>query len=116
MPVEGNNSGEGQMSYVMIYITAKDENEARSIGETLVKEKIAACVNIIPSVESIYWWKGSVENEKESVLLVKTREDFVGRVVKRVKELHSYDVPCVDVIPITGGNKNYLEWVDESLR
>ncbi len=104
------------MTYIMIYITTKDQKEAKNIGESLVKEKLAACINVIPSIESVYWWKGKIENDKESVLIVKTKKDLVEKAIKRVKELHSYDVPCVDVIPITEGNKEYFEWVEDSLR
>jgi periplasmic divalent cation tolerance protein len=104
------------MKYIMIYITTKDREEARDIGESLVKEKLAACINVIPSMESIYWWKGNVEKARESVLIAKTKKDLVENVIKRVKELHSYDVPCVDVIPISEGNRDYFEWMEESLK
>lgn len=104
------------MTYIMIYITTKDQKEARDIGESLVKEKLAACTNVIPSIESVYWWKGNVEKANESALIVKTKRGLVEKAIKRIKELHSYDVPCVDVIPITEGNKEYFEWVEESLR
>lgn len=116
LPAEGNNPGEGKMSYVIVYVTTKDENEARSIGERLVSEKLAACVNMIPSIESVYWWKGKIEKDKESVMMIKTKEDLVEKVISRTKELHSYDVPCIDVIPITEGNRDYFKWIQESLR
>ena len=103
------------MTYVIAYITARDQEEARRIGETVVREKLAACANIIPSMQSIYWWKGSIEDERESLLMLKTKKALAARLIKRVKELHSYEAPCVDIIPVTDGNKDYFKWIEESL-
>jgi periplasmic divalent cation tolerance protein len=103
------------MTYVIVYITAKDKEEASRIGQTIVKEKLAGCANIIPEIESIYWWKGKLEVDNEAVLLLKSVEGKVKRIIERVKELHSYDVPCIDVIPLTDGNKDYFKWLDESI-
>jgi periplasmic divalent cation tolerance protein len=104
------------MKYVIAYVTAKDSAEAKRIGETVVKERLAACANIIPSIQSIYWWKGKIEKSRESVLLLKTRKQLTSRLVNRVKELHSYDVPCVDIMPVTDGNRDYFKWVEEVTR
>lgn len=104
------------MSYVIAYVTAKNPEQAKKIGETVVRERMAACANIIPSVQSIYWWKGKMERGKESVLLLKTRKSLAARLIKRVKELHSYEVPCVDIIPVADGNKDYFKWVEEVTR
>jgi periplasmic divalent cation tolerance protein len=101
------------MQYVIAYVTAKNPQEARKIGETVVRERLAACANIIPSIESVYWWKGGMEKAKESALLLKTKKALASRLIKRVKELHSYGVPCVDIITVTGGNKDYFKWVEE---
>ena len=101
------------MTYVIAYVTARDQDEAKRIGEAIVREKLAACANIIPVIHSIYWWKGSIEEEKECLLLLKTKKTLVPKLIKRVKELHSYDVPCVDIIPVTDGNKEYFKWVEE---
>ena len=103
------------MSYVIAYITTKDKAQAKKIGETVVREKLAACANIIPSIESVYWWKGKIEKEKETLLLLKTRKSLATRLIRRVKELHSYGIPCVDIIPVTEGNKDYLKWIEESI-
>lgn len=116
MPAQGDNFRKGrEMTYVIVYITAKDKEEALRIGEKLVREKLAACANIIPSIESIYWWKGNLEKDNEAVLLLKSVQGKAQRIIERVKELHSYDVPCVDVIPISDGNKDYFKWLDESI-
>ncbi len=115
VPAEGDNLGERKMKYVIAYVTAKNQAEARKIGEAVVRERLAACANIIPSIRSVYWWKGKVERGKESVLLLKTKKPLVSRLIKRVKELHSYEVPCVDIIQVTDGNKDYFRWIEESL-
>jgi periplasmic divalent cation tolerance protein len=104
------------MNHVMVYMTAANPGEARKIGECLIREKLAACVNIIPEIESVYWWKERVEKAKESVLIAKTRQELSGKIIERVKELHSYDVPCIDVIPVVRGNDDYFRWIDQSLR
>lgn len=101
------------MRYRSIYITTKDEDEARKIGRTLVEEKLAACVNIHP-IKSIYRWEGVIEEEGETAMLVKTRTELADKVIERVKELHSYEVPCIVSLPIDKGNPDYLKWIEES--
>jgi len=101
--------------YYDIYITTRDEAEASKIGETLVVERLAACVNIHP-VSSIYRWQGKIETASEAALLVKTRADLVSQVIARVKALHSYEVPCIIATRIEAGNPAYLEWISESTR
>lgn len=101
------------MPYRFIYITASDEDEARKIGRTLVAEKLAACVNIHP-IQSIYRWEGEVEEAGEAAMLVKTRAELVDKVIKRVKELHSYEVPCIVSLSIDKGYPDYLKWIEES--
>jgi periplasmic divalent cation tolerance protein len=101
------------MDYLIAYITAKDAEEARKMGEIVVKQKLAACANIIQPVESIYWWKGRIEKGKEAVLLLKTKSSLADRLVSAVKELHSYDVPCIDLIAVADGNHDYFKWLEE---
>jgi len=103
------------MQYHSIYITTKDEEEAKRIGKTLVEEKLAACVNIHP-IKSIYRWGGKIEEEGETALLVKTKAELADEVIERVKELHSYEVPCIVSLPIEKGNPAYLEWIKESTK
>ncbi len=103
------------MQYCSIYITTGSEDEARRIGRTLVEEKLAACVNIFP-IESIYRWQGNIEEEGEVAMFVKTRGELVDQVIDRVKELHSYEVPCIVSLPIAKGNPDYLKWIEESTR
>ena len=104
------------MMYVIAYITTRDQTEARKIGEAVVKERLAACANIIPVIESIYWWKGKLERNKESMLLLKTKKPLASKLIKRIKGIHSYEVPCVDIIPGTEGNKDYFKWIEEVTR
>lgn len=102
------------MKYLFIYITTKDKRQARKIGKALVAEKLAACANIIDKMESLYFWKGRLCDEREAVLVVKTRRPLLGALVKRVKRLHSYAVPCIVALPIAGGNPGFLSWVSEN--
>jgi periplasmic divalent cation tolerance protein len=100
---------------IVIFITSGSEEEAKRLGRVLVEEKLAACVNIIPGVESLYWWKGKIESSKEWMLVVKTQGKMVNRVVKRVKEIHSYEIPEVIALPIVEGNRDYLQWISDVL-
>jgi periplasmic divalent cation tolerance protein len=101
------------MEYRSVYITAKDEPEARQIGEAMVREKLAACVNYFP-IRSIYRWQGKVEESGEIALIAKTRADLVDRLIQRVKESHSYEVPCIVSWVIEKGNPDFLNWIKES--
>lgn len=100
----------------VILVTVPDVGEGGKVADALVGEKLAACVNMIESVSSIYWWKGKVERGAEALLVIKTRSSLVERVVARVRELHSYEVPEVVALPIEAGNPDYLKWLDESAR
>jgi periplasmic divalent cation tolerance protein len=104
------------MSETMTFVTCKDRREASLIARSLVKEKLAACVNVVPGVASIYRWAGKVEEAREVMLIVKSRRSLSGKLVSRVRALHSYDVPEVVTIPIASGNPAYLRWVRESTR
>lgn len=100
------------MSNVMvIFITASSLDQARKIGKTLVEEGWVACCNIVQHVESIFTWKGNVQVENEVLLICKTREELFDTVEKRVKQLHSYEVPEIIALPVTHGSKSYLDWV-----
>ncbi len=101
------------MKYIIVYITAKDKKEARVIGEALVKARLAACVNIIGRIDSIYRWKGKIERGKEILFIAKTKKGLLKKVERKVRALHSYRSPCVLSIPITGGSAEYLKWLHE---
>lgn len=99
------------MEFRLLYITVPKVEEARRIGQALVQERLAACANIVPSLESIYWWQGEVVQDREVLLVAKTRAELVEAVIARVKALHSYTCPCVVALPILAGNPAYLDWL-----
>ena len=99
------------MELNLIYITTKDKDEAKKIGSELVKERLAACVNIIDGMNSIYRWKGKIQNDSEAILIAKTRKSLVDKLIAKVKSLHSYACPCIVSLPILNGNKEYLTWL-----
>ena len=98
-------------SIILVYITAKDKNQARAIGRALVREKYVACANIIDRINSLFFWEGNLCDGSEAALIVKTRKSLLDKVIKRVKELHTYSVPCIVALPIAGGNPDFLKWV-----
>jgi periplasmic divalent cation tolerance protein len=97
-------------------VSTADKGEARKIAKALIKNKLAACVNIIGKVESLFWWKGKVDKANEYLLIIKSNKAMMPKVVKLVKSMHSYQVPEIISLPITSGLKKYLSWIDESLR
>jgi periplasmic divalent cation tolerance protein len=98
----------------LVLVMAGSEDEAATIARTLVDERLAACVNIIGPVRSIYRWRGAVEHAREHLLLIKTRARLYTKVERRVRELHSYEVPEVVALPFASGSHPYLEWLFES--
>jgi periplasmic divalent cation tolerance protein len=99
------------MDMRLVYMTAASREEARKIGRALVEERLAACANVIDGMESVYWWQGKLTEDRETVLIAKTRAELVPALTERVKELHSYTVPCVVALPILAGNPAYLDWL-----
>lgn len=104
------------MSDIVVLMTTSSHEEGSRIARMLVEERLAACVNVVPTVQSIYWWKGRIEEAPESLLVAKTHHDHLDRLITRVRELHSYSVPEVIALPILGGNPAYLQWMTEALR
>lgn len=102
------------MEAILTYITTKDKQQARLIGKTLVEERLAACVNIIDGMQSIYWWEGAISEDNEAILIAKTRNSLLEKLTDRVKSLHTYTCPCIIAIPISGGNRDYLGWIKET--
>jgi periplasmic divalent cation tolerance protein len=92
-----------------------DARQARSLAETLVKERLAACVNVLPGVESVYRWKGKVETANEVLLLIKTTRECFQSVSDRILSLHTYDTPEIVCLPIEQGLDRYLTWIRESV-
>jgi periplasmic divalent cation tolerance protein len=101
------------MSAAFVYITTESPAQAESIGRALVEARLAACVNILPGMRSIYRWRGQVETAEETVLVAKTRLSLAEALAARVKELHTYEVPCVVVLPVVSGLPEFLGWIDD---
>ena len=101
--------------FKLIFTTCKNEAEARMLGKALVEKKLAACVNILPAMSSIYMWEGEVKEMKEVKMLVKTKTEKMNDVFLTIKAMHSYEVPEIQVIDITTGNLAYFNWMDEVL-
>ena len=100
-------------AYLVVFITTSSHEEACKIADALVSQRKAACVNIVPRVNSLFRWKGKIEEAEESLLVVKTRAKLFPDVVSTVKCIHSYEVPEIIALPIVEGNPNYLKWIDE---
>jgi periplasmic divalent cation tolerance protein len=97
----------------LLYVTCASEEEAVAIGTKLVEERLCACANVLGHTTSIFWWEGKVQQANEVALIVKSRAELVERVTERVKQLHSYSVPCVVALPIEGGNPAFLNWIEQ---
>ncbi len=95
----------------LVYMTTRDKNEAIQIGRLLVEKRLVACVNILDNMTSIYQWQGNIEEDQETVMIAKTRQDLFEEVVSTVKAHHSYDCPCIVAVPIAEGNPEYLAWL-----
>lgn len=102
--------------YIVIFITCPNKKEASRIAKALIKNKLAACVNIIENIKSIFWWQGKVDCSGEVLLTIKSKKTKLAAIIKRVESMHSYEVVEVIALPIIGGNKKYLEWINDSLR
>lgn len=100
--------------YILVYITASSKDEALKIGKTLLDEKLAACINVIAGMDSIYKWQGEVERAREAILLVKTRKTLFEDVKHRVGQLHSYDVPCIVSFDIQDIEGRYESWLGDN--
>ena len=100
------------MNASFVYITASDKNEALRIGRALVEDRLAACVNIIENMTSLYWWDDEVQEATEAILIAKTQNELVDSLIEQVTSLHSYDCACVVSWPIAAGNPPYLQWIE----
>ena len=97
--------------FVSLYVTAPSHEVATNIGRALVDGRLAACVNIIPGMHSIYRWQGKIEAAAEVVLIAKSRATLFEEIEKRIRELHPYDCPCIVAWPIEAGYQPYLDWI-----
>ncbi len=99
---------------VVVFVTAP-RGRGREIARRLLEERLAACVNIVP-VESMYWWEGRIEEDKEDLLIIKTRAGVLDKLIERVKSIHPYQVPEVIALPIVKGLREYVDWVLREVR
>lgn len=99
------------MSILLAYVTTSGPEEAERIGSALVEERLAACVNIIPGMTSLYWWEGGVQRDTECILVAKTTAEKFDSLTARVVGMHSYDCACVIGLPVDGGNAAFLDWI-----
>jgi periplasmic divalent cation tolerance protein len=100
--------------YVVVLITIPTD-KGLELANHIVENKLGACVNVVPEVNSIYWWKGNIERDRESLLVIKTSVQKLEELIKEVKKVHPYTVPEIIALPILGGNEDYLRWIDDSL-
>lgn len=100
-----------ETTVMMVYATTRERVQAEEIGIALVKERLAACANVLDHVRSFYWWQGEIQQDNEALLIVKTTAEHVERLIARLKALHSYDCPCIEAVPVAAGYAPYLDWV-----
>ncbi|XP_038886215.1 protein CutA, chloroplastic [Benincasa hispida] len=101
---------------IVVYVTVPNREAGKKLAESIVKEKLAACVNIVPGIESVYQWKGEIQTDPEELLIIKTRQSLLGALTDHVKANHPYEVPEVIALPINGGSLEYLEWIKSSTK
>ncbi len=103
------------MDYIVVLATFKDKEEAKKVAEKLIKEKLAACVNIVSNIESVYEWEGEIVKDFEALAIIKTKSQFFDDLKDRIKELHSYEIPEIIALDIKKGDFKYLDWIDKAL-
>ncbi|HEY50233.1 MAG TPA: divalent-cation tolerance protein CutA [Dehalococcoidia bacterium] len=101
--------------YIVVLITSDSIEESDHIARTLLEKKMVACVNIVRGIDSFFWWQGRLDSARENLLIAKTKASLLPEIVDAVRKRHSYDVPEVIALPIIDGNRDYLEWLEQSL-
>ena len=102
--------------FIILYCTVPDQHTAETISENLVKDKLAACCNIVPGLKSIYRWEKKVQSDDELLLIIKTRFTLYSEIETRINDLHPYTVPEIIALPLINGSVEYLNWMDENVR
>ena len=103
------------MSIQLVYITAGSTEEAKAIGAALVESRLAACANIIGTINSIYRWEGRLQDDQEALLIAKTTDTRLSQLIEKVESIHSYDCPCIVAVPIVEGHSPFLNWVADEV-
>jgi len=101
---------------LLVISTAGSEKEARKVARILVEERLAACANIIPGVRSFFYWKGRLCQEKEALILIKTMNSKAKKIIDKIKEIHTYEVPEIIFFRVDKAEKNYLRWVEKMVK
>ena len=101
--------------HVVVLVTTSGDEEAKKIAKRLLDERKAVCVNIINGVSSLFTWQGRQEDERESLMVIKSGASLLPQIVETVKQVHSYDMPEILALPVLGGNEDYLEWIDSGI-
>ncbi|WP_419796885.1 MAG: divalent-cation tolerance protein CutA [Terasakiella sp.] len=101
------------MRSMFLYVTCSNEQEARSIGHKLLKERLVACINILPTIQSLYWWNDEIQDDSETAFFAKTTVENADAAIALIKDSHSYDCPCIVALPIENGNTDFLQWIKQ---
>jgi len=101
---------------VVIFVTTGSEEEAHRVAEHLLGWRKAACINIVPRTDSLFWWQSKLDSAQESLLIIKTKASLLPEIAELVKEVHSYEVPEIVALPIIDGSKDYLKWIDDEVK
>lgn len=99
----------------IVLVTAPDEVVAKKLSRSILDKKLAACVNVIPGLHSMFWWQGKIDKQPEVLLIIKTLQDKLSALIAAVKQEHPYDTPEIIALPIIGGSEDYLQWLRESV-
>ncbi|MFH1037433.1 MAG: divalent-cation tolerance protein CutA [PVC group bacterium] len=102
--------------YIVVLMTSPDREEARTIALTLLEERLAACVSIFPRGESYFRWEGKIDQAEEFLLVAKTRGKKLNGLIGAVKKIHRYEVPEIVALPVSGGSREYLDWLGEEIK
>lgn len=103
-------------NFRFFYVTTPNKSTAKKIAKTLIQEKLIACANILPGMNSIYRWQGKIEQAHECILILKSHKKMTTKITQRVKQLHPYQVPCVLSFSVASGNADYLQWLEMCLK
>jgi periplasmic divalent cation tolerance protein len=101
---------------IVVLVTTGSDAESHKIADLLLSRRKAACVNIVPAVESTFWWQGKLGSATESLLIIKTKASLLPDVVNIVKAAHGYEIPEIIALPIVGGSEAYLKWIDDEAK
>ena len=104
------------MKINFVYMTAGSKDEAVKIAKELVTARLAACVNILDNMSSVYLWQGEIQEDTEVVMIAKTTEERIPQLIEKVESMHSYDCPCIVSLPVLGGYQPFLDWIAEEVK